>query len=411
MTDRADRQRELLRAEPLAWLWRRARHTLQLRPEGWSDATVRLADPTPAQREALDGLLGRRTTGGLTVRLADLDATLRSGPLACSLADWLTELHGPLRDRPAEQATTRAQLAHAHACADASPHAAAPWFVAWRAQLTANGQLTQLLPRLHQWEQALAVLTELPARVRVRAALAAAHTGDPKALDKGTVATLVLGALAHRYGVEPPTDAESIRALWEQAGVVTDTLASQVIALNLRPTGEDPLSSWLRAAADRGHPIVLTLADLQAHALTLPATPTSICENPAIIHAAAERFGSACPPLLCTSGRPHAAFWRLGEALRRAGAPLRYHGDLDPPGLQIARDVITRLEARPWRMAAVDYLEAVTALGSARRCEVPERLDTPWDSGLAEAMRARGVVVYEEQVLDGLLKDLGDATP
>jgi uncharacterized protein (TIGR02679 family) len=99
-----------------------------------------------------------------------------------------------------------------------------------------------------------------------------------------------------------------------------------------------------------------------------------------------------------------------GRPLRRTGAPLRYHGDLDPPGVQIARDVITRLEARAWRMGAVDYLEAVTALGSARRCEMPERIDTPWDPDLATAMRAYGVVVYEEQVLEGLLGDLGSTS-
>jgi uncharacterized protein (TIGR02679 family) len=85
-----------------------------------------------------------------------------------------------------------------------------------------------------------------------------------------------------------------------------------------------------------------------------------------------------------------------------AGAELWYHGDFDWPGVAIAADVITRYGGRPWRMGASDY--SLAARSGVRLGEDP--VDTPWDPGLAEAMRATGYAVYEEIVGDQLLADL-----
>ena len=74
-----------------------------------------------------------------------------------------------------------------------------------------------------------------------------------------------------------------------------------------------------------------------------------ICENPAVLEAAAKRLGPACPPLLCTEGHLAPAARALLRALRERGARFRYHGDFDWGGIQIANSVFALINATPWR--------------------------------------------------------------
>jgi uncharacterized protein (TIGR02679 family) len=164
----------------------------------------------------------------------------------------------------------------------------------------------------------------------------------------------------------------------------------------------------MREAAVEGHPLVLTRRDV-GRPLAFDVSTVFCCENPSVVHAAARRLRGRCPPLLCTNGRPHAAFWRLGEALVASGAHLRYHGDLDPVGVDIASAVIERLGATPWRMSVADYDAALRCVPEAhwRGGVVPR---TPWDPELGRRILETGRVVYEEHVLDALLGDLDAAS-
>lgn len=404
---RAAQQRALLEGGAFDRVWSRARQVVERDPAGWGAGKLSLGEPSVAEREAVDRLLGRSSGGSrLVVPLAALDEALRSGPLALSLPAWLALIGGPLRDRPARAARREASLAEAEARADRSRHAGEPWFVTWRERVRQVGQLVALegLGQLDRWHRALDVLDALPAGGEHRAVLASRCAGDPKALDgsaPATLATLVLGAWALREGVEAPVDAEAVRALWARAGVGSDALASQVLVLNLRPSGESALACWLRAAAEVGHAVVLTLADLERFPLELSHPVVYVCENPAVLHAAAKRWGPACAPMVCTNGRPHAACWRVLEALP-AGA-VRYHGDFDLAGTQIAAELLSRTGGAPWRMSEADYRAAAVAGGP--KLEGAERVRTPWAPGLADAMRELGVVVFEEQVVVGLVED------
>ena len=110
--------------------------------------------------------------------------------------------------------------------------------------------------------------------------------------------------------------------------------------------------------------------------------------------------------LVCLSGNPAAAGRTLLTRLHADGADLRYHGDFDWPGVAIAARVHA-LGARPWRMTAVDYLDALDRLDP----EAALPLDgtpgpTLWDPDLADAMREHGTAVHEESVLDVLLEEL-----
>lgn len=409
MSDRARAQRQRLAEPAFARLWHRARRRLERAPDDLPVATVRLSDPTETERAAIAGLLGRPLRGrALAIPLTELDAVLRAGPAGISLVELLEALGGPLRDRPRERAERARRIEAALGRARTGRHAGQPWFEDWLGALERAGLLARMERQgeLDLLDAAVRVLDELPAPRRPLPSLAAAVTGDTKALDAGPLATLVLRALTRWAGAEPPRSADERRELWARFGVLLDDLAATVLVLNLWPAPGRGLAGWLREAAADGTPFRLTLHQLERYPLRFDPAPVFVCENPAVLRAAAERLGAASRPLVCVEGQPSTAFLRLGEALRAAGAPLRYHGDFDWPGLQIAAGVMARTGATPWHLTADDYRAAAARLPRETDRLAGDPVVAPWDSGLAPAMAADGRVVYEEMVLDDLLRDL-----
>jgi hypothetical protein len=71
---------------------------------------------------------------------------------------------------------------------------------------------------------------------------------------------------------------------------------------------------------------------------------------------------------VCSSGHPAGAATLLLRSLAAAGAALRYHGDLDWPGIAIVNRIFSRFPVLPWHFDATAY-RAAAAVGSklARR--------------------------------------------
>jgi uncharacterized protein (TIGR02679 family) len=131
-----------------------------------------------------------------------------------------------------------------------------------------------------------------------------------------------------------------------------------------------------------------------------------VCENPAVLAAAADEVADISPPLICVEGMPSTAALIVLESLAAIGWDLRYHGDFDWRGLTIAGVVARKLPTvAPWRYRAVDYGRAVAA-GVGTVDLAGQSSTSPWDPKLAPAMEAAGVAIYEEQVLGELLDDL-----
>ena len=388
-----------------------ARRSLE-RTGGTLTGRISVADPDDAERKAIIGITGVHVSAGtrrMTVSLAALDAAV-SGGAGCGLAELLTVLGGPLRDRPAESSSLAAARAELVSLAEASPlYGTSGWFRDWLVELRRDGTLTRLAAQgdAEVLGQAVRVLEFLAGRVPDAApialpALAAHITGDTKVLNHGTArATLVLRALALQTGIPRPATAAERRELWDRAGVLVDDLASRVLVLNVPAEGKG-LGEWLGGAARYGTPFQVTLHQLTAHPIRVSCPRIYVCENPAVLRRACAELGPACPPLVCTEGRPSTAFHRLVGLAVGAGAELWYHGDFDWPGIAIAADVITRYGGRAWRMGASDYR---LAAGSGVSLE-GDPVETPWDAELCEAMRTVGHAIYEETVADQLLADL-----
>lgn len=400
------RLRRLLGGADLAWLVGRARRRLE-RGQPLTGA-VSLASPTPAERAAAERLLGRAPGAGraLTVRLDAVDAVLvRSGISPGGLEAAVTVLTGRVvllgEVRRSEEQAWREAYAPLTLLAEDLPV-----YAAWAVRVRDDGLVRRLArtPTAARLllEQTVRVLRELPVEpARSLSVFAADILGSAHALDDGTpVATLALSGARALTGHPEGAGAAWRRAAWASAGLLRDDVSSTVLTLNLRGTAA---LDWM---ADVGEPCVLTLRQI-AHRPPRTAPPVvHICENPAVLSAAADNHGPDARPLVCVQGQPSAAALTLLARLYELGTAFRYHGDFDWGGLRIATTLLGHVPWRPWRYTADDYREAVEAAGPDLRLLDGKPALSPWDPDLALALTEHALRVEEEAVLGVLLTDL-----
>jgi len=412
----------------LTALWAAARKRLErnrLSPTGTVQAQL---DTEGAKR--LGGLLGTRLEPGLRrIQLGALDAALRASAAQCGLVSVVAELTGrPLQDRTsakeAQQTAWTALWQQLDADLTRAGLAHASWIADWLGELRSTGTLTRAgieaaTTALSGAVRTIATLTNTPLHAPAGTGaedvkqwelseLAARTTGDAHGLDEGRLTSiLVLKAIAAACTLPSPDSAASRRLLWERVGVSTDSLSGTVMVWKLDPPGTHPWAMMMRTRSDLSLVTHLTLQELRTVpdvALTVPGTTVYFCENPQVLQAAA-RYGLP-GVLVCGSGNPSAAGWELLRRLTGGGADVAYHGDFDWPGIAIAERVM-RTGARPWRMHAADYLNALAELPSERLTPLAgPAVPTPWDPQLADAMTQHGLAVHEEAQLHHLLPDL-----
>lgn len=401
------RLERLLGGPETAWLVERVRRRLE-REEPLT-TSVTLTAPTEAQRAAAERLLGRAPRSGrsLTVRLGTVDEVLRrSGISPGGLPAAVLALTGPVIPvREARDQLERAwQRAYAPLDALTESH---PGLADWISRARSDGVVRRLARTPDAVHRLLtdtaAVLRALPAEPPVSLPAFAARTaGGAHALDDGTpLSTVVLSGIRALTGFPDGTGAQWRREVWASAGLLKDDLSSTVLTLNLRGT---PALDWL---ADTGEPTVLTLRQLTTRRPDGAATPATvhICENPAVLSAAADAHGAASAALVCLQGQPSAAALALLRHMHTHGAALLFHGDFDWGGLRIATALLRHVPWQPWRYVATDYRAAAARMPHVLPL-TGTRADSSWDPALARALAEVGRRVEEESVLDELLGDL-----
>ncbi len=409
------RLRQTLGQPELAWLVTRLRRRFEQGRR--ATGTVTLRNPTPAQRAAVDALLGRRPSraGALTVRLDQLQEILRHGEIANDLATAIAALDGPLVDLKARRSDLAARWSELYA--DLGQRLAdSPAALGWLAELRARGLLRRycradLAAARVLTDQALDLISRFPVPGVPLAELAAQVAGDSHGLDPGRpLGTLGVRAAAAIGGLESWTGSEARRDAWASVGVLCDELSAPVLVLNLRSGDNGLTARALRLHADGGEPYRLTSRQLLRHPPQFhPAVTGStvfVCENPTVVAAAANRLGIACAPMVCIDGQPRTPSRLLLTRLTAAGITLAYHGDFDWAGIGIANLVMARHQAQPWRMSTSDYLAA--GGGTVLR-HLP--VAATWDPDLEPAMLRRSRTIHEEQVLEDLLTDLAEHGP
>ena len=404
----------LLGGPDLRWVVERARRRLEAgRP---LEGTTRLREPGAEQRRAVDRLLGRRPSRAatLSVDLAEVDRVLREVGLADGLAGAVERLTGPVEVaadvRAAEQRAWDAAVAPLTRLVGDRPR-----LEVWHRRLVDQGVLRRVAGDAGAAAGLVAdlvrVVEALPVAQPVGLSTFAADVlGDAHALDVGRALHAPSVAVAAALGdVADGSGRTWRREAWQAVGVVVDELAAPALALGLPgDEGASVTGDLLGRLAAVGEPVHLTRRLLVRHPPcwggALVGHDVFVCENPAVVAAAADA-GGRCAPLVCTGGWPSGAVTLLLDLLQDAGARLRCHADLDGGGLRIVEHVVSRHTAVPWRMTTDDYRAALRRGSPTRRlpAELPE---TAWDPDLRALMQVEGVAVEEESVLDDLLGDV-----
>jgi uncharacterized protein (TIGR02679 family) len=393
----------------LAPLWHALRARSERDPGPVTRITVRLE--RAEERSALADLLGLAQLPGTTakIRVDHLDRALLDSPVRLDARGVVEAIGGPIVDKAAERTARHRAREDLWTWLAIHPTVAAqPALDAWVSYVRRNGVIDGSVQATRALlEEAVSVLDALPFDGRGLSSLAEDVCGNSHALDDDRRRSVyVLRALACLRDAPPAETAAQRRQLWEQVGVACDALSTTALTAGLRPLGDSPLATTLRAWSDAGQAAHVLLAQLREFPLEGVDHPIIwTVENPAVVAAALRRFGRHCPAIVCASGWPNTAVVELLRQLRQAGAQVLYHGDLDGDGLRIASYLIDRTGAAPWRMTTADYLSAVDGARTPAR-RVP---DVPWDPMLGEAIRRTGRTVSEERVIDLLLDDMASA--
>lgn len=300
------------------------------------------------------------------------------------------------------------------------------------------------------------------------AVLAAKVTTDPHALDRqNTAGTLLSWALCRRDGSAFPQNAREWKALYERNGIWIDELSSTVIAYGIHllveevdwtggadgaggssaadrssaadgaggssaadRAGETDKMAGTRKAdtlakgpalsihpayegyCQRKEPCVLSLANL-GHARKAYGDSRNIyiVENEMVFSELLERLSRYPVTLLCTSGQPRTAAYRLLELLGESGHHFYYAGDLDPEGLDIAERLWRSFpdHVQIWRMGAEDYEKAMSGeTVSERRVEMLKGLTHPELKKTAEQLSKYRRAGYQEMLLEEMVEDVVD---
>lgn len=411
------RLQRLLGSPDLARLRQRLRRHYERHPAGQHPPDLQLSGLSRQEQERLAELMGRpfRPTKSIHINLPRIDTALRRAGVCSSLRAALEYLDGPLVDRQAAQAAQLqawTSLTTGHADNGDTPLDSR--LLTW---LQTPSSL-RLLKRLSRSDiryaasllsKAHAVMLQLPAQGMPRAQLAARTLGDAHALDDDrAVARLVLVLWTQTETTAllvPEVKNERNRAIWARAGILVNELARPALCLNL------PVRDLAAATWQPGIPAYLSLRQLLRHppCWAVAGMVIHVCENPNLLAIAADQLVDQCAPLVCTDGMPSAAQRTLLDQLSAAGAQLAYHGDFDWPGVQIANYVQQRWQARPWRMCAADYTNALQHAPRRSPDLGDAVVQARWDPALTLAMQTHGLIVAEEAVADALIQDLSPA--
>lgn len=410
-----DQLRRLLETPDTAWLLSRMRSRLE--STGSLTGNVVKAQATLRERTTAARLVGAPVRSGrsVTVSLDTINAMLqRSGAWPAGLESAVVALTGPVTMPETRNAEREGWLAARQALQKLGIERAE--LASWAEGIVRSGSFTRAARTVADAQvlagRLVAIASALPSAGESLGVFSARILGDAHDLDNGTS----LGTLAMRMAAAlgalstdaPVTSARWRREAWASVGIVIDELSSMVLVLGL-PGGTEPATARaLAALVTDGEPALLTLRQLNVSSIGEIPAEVFVCENPAIVAAAADQLASSCPPLVCVGGQPGAAVIRLLVALVEGGAKLCYHGDFDWGGITIARTLGRRVDWLPWRYDAAAYSQAIASLPDLPPLK-GNAVETPWDPALAPAMLAGGFKVEEEQVLPLLIGDLAHA--
>ncbi|GAA2843470.1 TIGR02679 domain-containing protein [Nonomuraea rubra] len=214
-------------------------------------------------------------------------------------------------------------------------------------------------PALRRLITALAeVIKQLPVRPPVSLPkLAHDSAGDPHYFDLNTPnGARLVSAVAEFAGQPEPGRPDLVRTLLSNVGIVADRLSATVLLYRVKVVGDGVMDRRLREATT---PVAVTLLDLVLHPPILAQQTLTVVENPSVLEAAMALDSDL--PLVCTSGHLRGVDHALLQLAFDQNIALRYAGDLDTDGFQVANYIAQHYGAE---LVAMDA-EIIAEVGSA----------------------------------------------
>ena len=293
---------------------------------------------------------------------------------------------------------------------------------------------------------ALRALSRLPAEYTRLPVFAREVSGDPHGLDiDSETGKLFLEGLRyvsnHNGGQKEDgltgglSAIEKITELLYQFRLLRDDLLNFVTCMGLAAYDEQgqEIIYW-RQAAHVGAPLNAPLREIVRAVAFLPAAwppdkGPGICrasftyevlvmENSGVYSALVDEITSdgqpGCGlPVICLHGQLKMASWALLDRLVQSGAIIRYAGDFDPEGLQIAEKLLLRYPERVqlWHMSVEDYRKAAPSVALDRtRLHKLNSVKSAALADLAQCICATGLAAYQEGIWERLAADVRNLT-
>ena len=247
------------------------------------------------------------------------------------------------------------------------------------------------------------------------AVLAARVSGDPHCFDRGTAAgQLLVSGLCRDAGVDIPSNAEELFALYLRYGIQMDEISSMVAVSGLHLERNGTLHPGLEGFLQAGEPFLLMQKNLDGVTRAYGAgSCVFVVENEMVFSHLCEQSRrlpeGGRPALLCTMGQPRKAAWQLLDLLTAENPAIFYAGDLDPEGMDIADRIWKRYPdaAHLWRMGPEDYEKSRSEEEiSDRRLSMLSRLQNPLLRSTAAQIQKEKKAGYQEALLDEMLADI-----
>lgn len=387
--------------------------------------TIRLHDPTAAECRKIGGLVGELYETGrpISIKMNRLEEILLRSKWAVQIEELLSVLNGePLVSK--QQRKEIRQTAWDTFCDSFLAHCCRAEIVQWVGKLrdqSASGARTVRL--LFDEEQSVAeelvamcvtALENLPGwrgsseRLPV---FANRLFGNPHALDADQSAGRMLyQSICDIMEVDSETGAEWKRDVLSRVGILLDDLASQVFVIGVQARETDPWQPLFRQAEYTRIPVILPLSFLQQKISWEPVKTLYVVENPAVFQSLIERWPSEkrLPPLVCTSGQLSVAAWRFLDSFVKEGASIRYGGDIDRSGIEIAIGLSNRYgeQFAAWRMGSDEYVGHLGIPMSPEEVAIIQGLRISWDDRLTGSILEQQKKMFQESVLEELFDDL-----
>lgn len=404
----------LARNEELVPLLRQARDFYV--SHGRFGGTIEVTDTLEG---VLGGILGRSVAPGQRVEVARLDRRLRRSGLACSVEDLVVAQFGALPPTRAALSVAGADRRLAFWERVERTVAALPQGARGAAAEWVRGDREYLVQAWEQegpgTEQDLAAVLGAAARLPEPggevplSVFASRVTGDPHAFDADRRAGRFLARVAEfRTRDEPLGDvpvAEARLTRFLRVGIVAGSMASTVLVYGL--LGEP---AWLSPMRDAGDEMWLPLTTVARYRDYRGYRGIAFAVENQHVFLELRNRANGLPPerrptLLCTSGAPCVAAHLLLRALVHGGCRIRYSGDFEWKGLDIAHRLRERYAGavQLWRMEREDY-EGTVRPGArspdpriaSLRGAFPE---------LVPAVERQGVA-FQEELIDALWDDI-----